>query len=93
MTCWTRPGALFTSHALEYAPEKLGSDFRFIKYFGQYFYYRALRKPSEEDNGLTRPRWVYAVGVRAGLAKTFKGEVLNSTGTFFCRRRDDGTRF
>jgi outer membrane protein assembly factor BamA len=73
----------FTSHALEYAPEKLGSDFRFIKYYGQYFYYRALRKPSEEENGLTRPRWVYAVGVRAGLAKTFKGEVLIRPERFF----------
>jgi outer membrane protein assembly complex protein YaeT len=66
----------FISHGLEWATEKLGSDFRFLKYYGQYFYYRPLRKPDEAGNGISRPRLVYAVGVRGGLAKTFADEFL-----------------
>jgi outer membrane protein assembly complex protein YaeT len=73
----------FTSNALEWATEKLGSDFRFIKYSGQYFYYHALRKPDETENGVSRPRLVYAVGLRAGLAKTFDEEFLIPSERFF----------
>jgi len=73
----------FTSHGLEWAGEKLGSDFRFIKYYGQYFYYRALRKLDEEEQGIVRPRLVFASGVRAGLAKTFEGEFLIRPERFF----------
>lgn len=68
----------FTSHALEFAPEFLGSDLRFIKYFGQYFQYFPLAAPSEVPfrGGLRRPRVVFASGVRVGLAQGLGGQEL-----------------
>ncbi len=60
----------FMSQAFSYSPSWLGSDAPFLKYFGQYFHYVPLqperRKPF--TNELLRPRLVYAVGVRVGLA-------------------------
>jgi outer membrane protein assembly complex protein YaeT len=62
-------GAFF-SQAFSFSPEFLGSDVRFIKYFGQYFRYFPLRPPTRErfTNNILRPRLVYAVAVRVGLA-------------------------
>jgi outer membrane protein assembly complex protein YaeT len=67
----------FTSHAFSFSPSWLGSDVTYIKYFGQYFHYFPLqpvrRKPL--TNELLRPRLVYAVGVRLGLAAGFGGSM------------------
>jgi outer membrane protein assembly factor BamA len=70
----TRGG--FLSHAIEFSPSALGSEVRFIKYFGQYFRYFPLQKPRIElfTNEVLRPRLVYAAGVRAGLATGFGGQ-------------------
>jgi outer membrane protein assembly complex protein YaeT len=60
----------FLSHAFEFSPESLGSQVRFVKYFGQYFRYFPLQKPRVElfTNRVLRPRLVYATAARVGLA-------------------------
>ncbi len=75
----------FTSHALEYSPTFLGSDIKFIRYFGQYFKYFPLSRPSEipMSGGIRKPRLVYAVGLRAGLARTFDDQILLRGERFF----------
>ncbi len=75
----------FISHALEYSPEGIGSDIRFVKYFGQYFKYFPLSKPAEVplSGGLLRPRWVFVTAARAGLAKGLGGQNLIRTERFF----------
>jgi outer membrane protein assembly factor BamA/autotransporter translocation and assembly factor TamB len=62
-------GAFF-SQAFSFSPQFLGSDVRYVKYFGQYFRYFPLRPPTRErfTNNILRPRLVYAVAVRVGLA-------------------------
>ena len=75
----------FLSNALEYAPSRLGSDLRYIKYFGQFFKYIPLTEPAEVPfgRGLKRPRIVYAGGVRAGLARGFGGQSIVPSERFF----------
>ena len=75
----------FLSNALEYAPSRLGSDLRYIKYFGQFFKYIPLTEPAETPfgRGLKRPRVVYAGGVRAGLARGFGGQSIVPSERFF----------
>lgn len=60
----------FLSHAFQFSPETLGSQVRFVKYFGQYFRYFPLQKPRVElfTNKVVRPRLVYATAARVGLA-------------------------
>ena len=67
----------FMSHAVQWSPSWVGSEIRFMKYFGQYFRYIPLQKPRIElfTNQVERPRLVYAGGVRLGLAKGFGQEV------------------
>jgi outer membrane protein assembly complex protein YaeT len=69
---------LFTSHSVEFATASLASDLRFVRYFGQFFRYVALSKPPaiRGEKGPTRPRFVYAGGVRLGLARGFGGQRL-----------------
>jgi outer membrane protein assembly factor BamA len=64
------------SQALEFSPQFIGSQVRFIKYFGQYFKYIPLEKPKVEifTNKVQRPRFVYAGAIRVGLAKGFGGQ-------------------
>jgi outer membrane protein assembly factor BamA len=59
----------FTSHAVEYGAEALGSDLALFKYFGQVFRYFPLSSPAEIpfSGGVSRPRLVYATGLRVGL--------------------------
>ena len=75
----------FLSHALEWAPPGLGSDVRFVRYYGQYFRYIALSKPSEIplSGGLMKPRLVYAGAARLGLAGGLGGQELIRTERFF----------
>jgi outer membrane protein assembly factor BamA len=65
----------FLSHSFSFSPEFLGSDVPYIKYFGQYFNYFPLQAPQRKrfTNEILRPRLVYAVGVRLGLANGFGG--------------------
>ena len=67
----------FVSQAFSYSPSWLGSDLSFIKYYGQYFHYFPLQAARRKrfTNEILRPRLVYAVGVRLGLAHGFDGLV------------------
>jgi outer membrane protein insertion porin family len=67
----------FLSQAVAYSPGWLGSDLPFLKYYGQYFYYVPLWTPPEKPltGELERARWVFATGVRVGLARGLGGEV------------------
>ena len=75
----------FTSHAFAFSPEFLGSDIRFVKYFGQFFKYIPLEPPKRErfTNEILRPRFVYAAGVRIGLAPGLRGQELPLSERFF----------
>ncbi|MEO7652704.1 MAG: translocation/assembly module TamB domain-containing protein [Bryobacteraceae bacterium] len=75
----------FTSHSLEYAPSFVGSQLRFLKYFGQYFQYVPLSKPTviPFTKGARKTRFVYAGGLRIGLAKGLGGQVLIPSERFF----------
>jgi len=75
----------FTSHAFEFAPRLLGSDVRFVKYFGQYFKYLPLSQPREIpwNSGLKKSRFVYASGVRAGFAKGLGDQIVIPSERFF----------
>ncbi|HYO84301.1 MAG TPA: translocation/assembly module TamB domain-containing protein [Bryobacteraceae bacterium] len=79
----TRGG--FMSHALQWSPSVLGSELRFVKYFGQYFRYIPLQKPRVElfTNQVLRPRLVYAAGARVGLAQGFGGQEVPLSERFF----------
>jgi outer membrane protein assembly factor BamA len=75
----------FLSNTFEWAPEKLGSDLRFVRYFGQFFKYFPLggRKATTLRRGVGRSRFVYATGVRLGLAKGLGGQILPPSEKFF----------
>jgi outer membrane protein assembly factor BamA/autotransporter translocation and assembly factor TamB len=66
----------FLSHSFSFSPKFLGSDVPFIKYLGQYFNYFPLQEPKRKrfTNEILRPRLVYAVGLRLGLANGFGEE-------------------
>jgi len=57
----------FLSQSVEYAPEFLGSEVEFIRYFGQFFAYKSL-------NDFI----VYAFGLRIGLGEGLGGELIPS---------------
>jgi outer membrane protein assembly complex protein YaeT len=75
----------FFSHAAQFAPEFLGSDVRFGKYFGQFFHYRPLSEPAEVPfgGGLKRSRLVFGTGVRLGFAAGLGGQTLPLGERFF----------
>jgi outer membrane protein assembly factor BamA len=59
----------FQSQAVEIAPEPLGSDMGYVRYFGQYNRYVSFSEPSRVPwLGLFKSRWVYAGSVRLGLS-------------------------
>jgi outer membrane protein assembly complex protein YaeT len=69
----------FNSHAVEYAPELLGSDVRFVKYLGQYFRYVPIGRARRTVAGKAeRPGLLYAGAMRVGLAKGFGQEIVRS---------------
>ena len=67
----------FTSHGLSYSPTWLGGDDSYIKYYGQYFHYFPLQPERRKrfTNEILRPRFVYATGIRVGLARGFGARV------------------
>jgi len=75
----------FMSHSLEFAPKLLGSDLRFIRYFGQYSHYVPLSEPEEIplSSGLRKSRLVYAGAVRLGLAHGFDDQRLVPSERFY----------
>jgi outer membrane protein assembly factor BamA len=75
----------FFSQAFQWSPALLGSQLRFVKYFGQYFKYFPLQEPRVElfTNEVLRPRLVFATGVRVGLARGFGGQQVPLVERFF----------
>jgi outer membrane protein assembly factor BamA len=72
------------SHAFEWAPEALGSQLRFVRYFGQYFKYIPLSEPSRIPwSGLRKSRLVFATAARIGLAGGLGGQILVPSERFF----------
>jgi outer membrane protein insertion porin family len=63
----------FTSHALQFSPQWLGSDDTFLTYFGQFSHYLPLQAPRRDPltRDLQRPRLVFASSLRIGLARAF----------------------
>jgi len=65
----------FTSHAVDWGTGTLGSDLHYIKYFGQYFDYVKLGKPSLVPwTRQVRNRLLLAFGARAGLLSGAPGQ-------------------
>ena len=75
----------FLSHAFSFSPRWLGGDSGYIKYFGQYFRYIPLQPPRREPftGELLRPRFVYAGGIRIGLAHGVNGDLVPLSERFF----------
>lgn len=75
----------FMSHAFQFSPASLGSELRFIKYFGQYFRYVPLEAPRIDlfTNRVRRPRLVYAGGVRVGLSAGLGNQSVPLSERFF----------
>ena len=73
------------SQAVEYAPAMLGSDLKYVRYYGQYFKFIPLSRPSEVpwSGGRKRSRLVYAGAVRAGLGAGLGGQDLIRSERFF----------
>jgi outer membrane protein insertion porin family len=74
----------FTSHGFSYSPTWLGADSSYIKYYGQYAHYFPLEPARRKrfTNEILRPRFVYATGVRLGLAHGF-GDRVPETERFY----------
>jgi outer membrane protein assembly factor BamA/autotransporter translocation and assembly factor TamB len=74
----------FTSHGFSYSPTWLGADASYIKYYGQYAHYFPLEPERRKrfTNEILRPRFVYATGVRLGLAHGF-GDRVPETERFY----------
>jgi outer membrane protein assembly complex protein YaeT len=74
----------FWSHGFGYSPSWLGADREYIKYFGQYFHTIPLQRERRRQftNEILRPRFVYALAVRVGLARGV-GEVVPRSERFF----------
>jgi outer membrane protein assembly factor BamA len=74
----------FTSHGFSYSPTWLGADTAYIKYLGQYFHYFPLepQRRTRFTNEILRPRFVFATGIRLGLARGF-GDRVPETERFY----------
>jgi outer membrane protein assembly complex protein YaeT len=75
----------FTSHSFEFAPKVLGTEYRYIRYYLQYFKYFPLTQPRPAPYGETpnRSRLVFATGVRIGLQKGLNPQNLVLTDRFY----------
>ena len=73
----------YSSHVAEWAPARLGSQFRYAKYFGQYFHYRPLLGERRFANAPSRPKLVFAGGARFGIAADLGGDELIPSERFF----------
>jgi outer membrane protein assembly complex protein YaeT len=72
----------FISHGFEFAPRFLGSDYPYLRWYGQYFKYFPLTHPAPVPFGEQpkRSRLIFATGSRLGLQKGFSesGAVLTN---------------
>jgi outer membrane protein insertion porin family len=75
----------FLSHGFEIAPHFLGSDYPYMRYYGQYFRYFSLLKPRPVPFGekVKPSRLVFATGSRVGLQKGFNPEGAVLTDRFY----------
>ena len=75
----------FTSHAFEFAPAALGSEYPYARYYLQYFKYFPLTRPRPVPYGETpnRSRLVFATGTRIGLQKGLHSDDLVLTDRFY----------
>ncbi|MEZ5356317.1 MAG: translocation/assembly module TamB domain-containing protein [Bryobacteraceae bacterium] len=75
----------FLSQSFELAPLQIRDSLRYYRYFGQYFKYLALTRPAPVplQEGVRRPRMIYAGGVRAGVGKGIGGQDLIISERFF----------
>jgi outer membrane protein assembly factor BamA len=75
----------FFSNGLAIGFDFLGSQEQYVKYFAQYFRYLPLGKPLPVPfkHNLKRPRFVYAGGIRLGLAGGLGGQPLIQSERFF----------
>jgi len=65
----------FTSHAMDWGSGALKSDLHYLKYFGQYFDYVRLGKPTVVPwSHEVRNRLLLAFGARVGLLKGERGQ-------------------
>lgn len=69
----------FTSHSIDFAARQLGTDFPFLKYFGQFFRYFPL---SRRDPGV-RPPFVFATAIRYGALLPLSENRFVPTDRFF----------
>ena len=77
-------GGRFTSHALDWGTAALGSQLRYIKYFGQYFTYLPFGEPTRVPwANTTRNRFLVALGARVGMAKGLGGQDVILSERFF----------
>ena len=74
----------YTSHSFQVAPESLGGSQGYTRYFGQYFRYFGLTRPDRAPfHEVSRPRFIFATGVRAGLINPLGDSTVNSADLFF----------
>jgi outer membrane protein assembly complex protein YaeT len=75
----------FLSQSFELAPFEIRNSLRYWRYFGQYFKYHALTRPAPVplQEGIRRPRVIYAGGVRAGVGRGIGGQDLIISERFF----------
>jgi outer membrane protein assembly complex protein YaeT len=75
----------FISHGFEFAPRFLGSDYPYLRWYGQYFKYFPLTRPAPVPFGEQpkRSRLVFATGSRLGLQKGFSPEGAVLTNRFY----------
>jgi outer membrane protein assembly complex protein YaeT len=75
----------FISHGFEFAPRFLGSDYPYLRWYGQYFKYFPLTRPRPVPFGEQpkRSRLVFATGTRLGLQKGFSAEGAVLTNRFY----------
>jgi outer membrane protein assembly complex protein YaeT len=75
----------FTSHSFEFAPDALGTQFPYIRYYLQYFKYFPLTRPRPVPYGetATRSRLVFATGTRIGLQKGLNPRNVVLTDRFY----------
>ena len=74
----------YTSHAFEIAPTALGGNLGYNRYFGQYFKYFGLTRPDKVPfNEVSRPRFVFATGVRVGFINRYGGGEMPPAERFF----------
>lgn len=75
----------FTSHSFEFAPQALGTEFPYIRYYLQYLKYFPLTRARPVPYGETpnRSRFVFATGTRIGLQKGLNPQNVVLTDRFY----------